>query len=168
MYKCLECGHVFEEGEQAVWREAHGFSDGLYEEFCGCPHCKGEYEEAATCKNCGEVHTSNELHEGWCVDCLTNVLDYETFFEYCEAHAEDRYLDQFVMMYLLGGMDCPERVSREFHTLMRETYLDAVQLSRIYHESDDFIADCAAFVLDDDGDFGRDRFAHWLNGREVK
>lgn len=54
MYRCKECGHLFEDGEQAEWVEPHG------EEWSGCPLCKGSYEEAKKCMLCG----SYELEDG--------------------------------------------------------------------------------------------------------
>ena len=45
MYRCEECGHLFEEGEQVVWIEKHGLSAPPYERFSGCPICKGTYSE---------------------------------------------------------------------------------------------------------------------------
>ena len=50
MYKCLECGHIFEPGEEAKWTEKHGFTDGRYEHFTGCPLCKSAYEETLRCQ----------------------------------------------------------------------------------------------------------------------
>ena len=32
MYKCLECGHIFEQGEEAKWTETHGFTGGICKE----------------------------------------------------------------------------------------------------------------------------------------
>ena len=46
MYKCTECGNLFEEGEQAAWEETHGLDSPPYEKFSGCPVCKGGYEES--------------------------------------------------------------------------------------------------------------------------
>ncbi len=46
MYKCKNCGHIFEEGEQATWTEKHGFSSGPFEEWDGCPICQGSFKEA--------------------------------------------------------------------------------------------------------------------------
>ena len=42
-YKCLDCGEVFEEPRK--YTERHGFADGLYEHWEGCPECGGAYVE---------------------------------------------------------------------------------------------------------------------------
>ena len=68
MYKCTECGHLFEEGEQATWEETHGLDSPPYEKWSGCPVCKGDYEEVYRCKKCGDWHSDDELYEGWCED----------------------------------------------------------------------------------------------------
>lgn len=36
MYKCCECGHLFEEGEQVAREERHGFAKAELEEMFGC------------------------------------------------------------------------------------------------------------------------------------
>lgn len=68
--KCTECGHIFEEGEQAQWTEMHGFDYGGGEEFSGCPRCHGEYEETTPCAVCGLEHTAEELFGGVCEKCI--------------------------------------------------------------------------------------------------
>lgn len=160
-FKCLECGHIFEDGEEARWTEAHG------EQFSGCPLCRGEYEETKPCKHCGSEKLDDELYEGWCEDCLREQITYDTFFDYCEANNDDHYLDIFVMSDLLGGMDCPKWISWDFHQLMIDTYKRRVANAKLL-PVDDFLPDCIRFIMDDDGSIGRDNFADWLNGKGVK
>ena len=62
MYKCEECGHIFEDGEQVQWVEMHGFVYGNGEELSGCPICNGAYEEIKPCKICGSYdHDYDEM-----------------------------------------------------------------------------------------------------------
>ena len=63
-YKCLECGNIFDEGEENKWIEPHG------EEMTGCPVCGGAYQETVQCKLCGEEHLSVELFGGACQECI--------------------------------------------------------------------------------------------------
>ena len=35
MYRCVNCGNLFEEGEQAVWEETHGLDSPPYETWSG-------------------------------------------------------------------------------------------------------------------------------------
>ena len=175
MFKCCECGHLFEDGEQAVWEEKHGFIDGPFEKWSGCPLCKSDYEEVHQCKECGDWHTENELYDGWCEMCLRETINYDTFFEYCEANKDDQYLDIFVMAELLGGMDCPKHSSYEFHQLMIDVYKKEVDAIKFYEKqfghksSGDFLDACIRFIMDDDGSIGRENYADWLNSKkEVK
>lgn len=176
MYKCCECGHLFEEGEQAVWYENQGECHGVtaMERFSGCPLCHDDYEEVHQCKECEEWHTEDELYEGWCEKCLRETITYDTFFEYCEANKGEQYLDIFVMSELLGGMDCPKNVSWDFHDLMVRVYKDAVENIKrgniLFGNSYRALLDaCIRFIMDDDGSIGRENYADWLNSKkEVK
>ena len=80
MFRCCECGNLFEDGEQAVWYEPHGLDSPPYEKLSGCPVCKGDYEEVHQCKECGDWHSDDELYEGFCEKCLRESISYETFF----------------------------------------------------------------------------------------
>ena len=168
MYKCTECGNLFEEGEQAVWEERHGLDSPPYEKFSGCPICHGDYEEVHKCKECGVWHTEDELYGGLCEKCLRDTINYDTFFKYCEANIDEQYLDSFMMFYLLGGMDCPGKVSPEFHQLMVETYKRRVANAKLLGEKFGFLSKCIRFIIEDDGYSGRENYADWLNKREVK
>ena len=176
MYRCENCGHLFEEGEQAVWYENQGECHGVtaMERFSGCPLCHDDYNEVYQCNECGDWHYADELYSGWCEKCLRESINYDTFFEYCEANKDERYLDIFVMSELLGGMDCPKNVSYEFHKLMVEEYKRTVKFINDYEKAfgkpslHNFLDACIRFVMDDDGSIGRENYADWLNKREVK
>ena len=77
MYRCCECGNLFEEGEQAVWYENQGECHGrsAMERFDGCPVCRGDYEEVYQCKECGDWHAEGELYDGWCEKCLRETIN---------------------------------------------------------------------------------------------
>ena len=170
---CTDCGHVFDYEDATVVKESHGFNDGFYETFSCCPNCGGDFEDAVDCCECGEAFTENELYDGWCEKCLRETINYDTFFEYCEANKDEQYLDIFVMSELLGGMDCPKNVSYEFHELMVDTYKERVEqikrdkamFGKTYAE---IIDACIRFIMDDDGEIGRENYADWLNNREAK
>ena len=173
--KCTDCGYVFDYEDRTVVKESHGFNDGFYETFSCCPNCGGDFEDAADCCECGETFTENELYSGWCEKCLRETINYDTFFEYCEANKDEQYLDIFVMSELLGGMDCPKHSTVEFHSLMVDYYKTAVAVDRetesIIGEktSFNFLDRCIRFVMDDDGSIGRENYADWLNSKkEVK
>lgn len=78
MYKCEECGTLFEEGEQAEWVEMHGFTYGNGEHWSGCPHCKGSYSEIKPCKICGSYE--HEINEDFCKNCVIDIQkQFKTF-----------------------------------------------------------------------------------------
>ena len=176
MFRCESCGHLFEEGEQSVWYENQGECHGVtaMERFSGCPVCRGDYEEVHQCRECGDWHSEDELYDGLCEKCLRETINYGTFFEYCEANKKHNYLDTFVMCYLLNCDEVPEHPSWDFHQLMISTYNNYVRSIKEAKAIGskyicDILEDCIRFVMDDDGDSGRENYADWLNNRkEVK
>lgn len=63
MYKCLDCGLVFEEPKKYSEDCTPGgaFEGGSFiQYFCGCPWCAGAFEEVSECSNCGEYYTGYE------------------------------------------------------------------------------------------------------------
>ena len=167
--KCTSCNYVFDYEDRTVVKESHGFDDGFYETFSCCPNCGGDFEDAADCCECGEAFTEDEIYgDKWCEKCLRETINYDTFFEYCEANKDEQYLDIFVMSELLGGMDCPKNVSWDFHWLMGKVYKEEVERAKASPELFGFLDVCIRFIMDDDGSIGRENYADWLNKREVK
>ena len=167
MYRCENCGHLFEEGEQAVWEERHGFDHGPYEEWSGCPICKGDYEEVHRCKECDEWHTEDELYDGWCEKCLRETINYDTFFDYCEADKKTHYLDIFVMAYRFDMAE-PDNITLAFHDLMIREYKEIVREANMDFMANSHKKAITSFIMDEDGETGRVQFAEWLNKREGK
>ena len=171
--KCTSCNYVFDYEDRTVVNESHGFNDGFYETFSCCPNCGGDFEDAGECCECGETFTDDELYEGWCEKCLRETINYDTFFEYCEANKDHQYLDMFVMSELLGGMDCPDNTSCKFHRLMIRLYQEKVDFLKFFEgacgrkSNQEFLSACIRFIMDDDGAIGRENYADWLNKREA-
>ncbi len=89
MYKCLDCGHLFEEGEQARVRETHGLDTPPYEEYSVCPRCKGDYQEVEPCKICGGYDV--KIGEEYCDECMIDIrrrFDYVVWKEFKEEEIE--------------------------------------------------------------------------------
>jgi DNA-directed RNA polymerase subunit RPC12/RpoP len=64
MYKCRDCGKVFENAEEKGTR-------GEYLPECTCPHCGSEdYDKAIECEECGEYYLADDLTEGVCPECI--------------------------------------------------------------------------------------------------
>lgn len=159
MYKCKNCGHLFEEGEQEVWNENYGTEIGG-EMFSGCPMCRGSYEEVHQCKECGYWHTDDELYEGWCEKCLREKIDEVVFFDYIKE-TED-YLEHFMFTNVFG-IDPPKETS----DTMRN-WLGIIYTIKARNE-ERFVDACKKYIIEDDGDFGKQNFAEWLNSKkEVK
>ena len=171
--KCTDCGYVFDFEDRTVVKENHGFNDGFCETFSCCPNCGGDFEDAVECHECGEAFTEDEIYgDKWCEKCLRETINYDTFFEYCEAHKNENYLDIFVMSEFLD-MDMPKHSSYDFHQLMIRIYKERVDGIRIDinllgKSHDEFLPACIRFIMDDDGYIGRENYADWLNKREVK
>ena len=173
--KCTSCGYVFDYEDRTVVKESHGFDDGFYETFSCCPNCGGDFEDAIECHECGEVFTENELYDGWCEKCLRETINYDTFFEYCEANKDENYLDIFVMCDLLNCDENPKHPSFEFHQLMIKCYKESAEAVTSWEKMDGrphpdaFLDKCIRFIMDDDGSIGRENYADWLNSKkEVK
>ena len=149
MFKCCDCGHLFEDGEQATWIEPHG------EPMSGCPVCHSSAEIVDQCARCREWEDADHIYHGWCAECLRDTVCYQMFFDYCEAYKKHGHLDSFVMMYFFD-MDAPKNPTEEFHELMVKVYWQKVK-------EFDFINDCLAFIEEDYREY-----AEWLNKREVK
>lgn len=131
-FKCLSCGHIFEEGEQATWREYMGECHGspAYEEFSGCPICNGEYEETKQCEICGGEFLEDELNgEGVCDDCIE---EYSKYFDICYKIADT------------------EKEEVKINALLASLYSASDIETILYHYTkiSDFV-DCSAFINED-------------------
>ena len=176
--KCTDCGYVFDYEDATAVMEDHGFDD-FPETFRICPNFGGDFKDAFDCDHCGEAFTDDELYDGWCEKCLRETINYDTFFEYCEANKDEQYLDTFVMCDILNCEYVPKFSSDEFHDLMVETYKKRVEEAALNdwvqgcipeskRRYDNFLDACIRFIMDDDGSIGRENYADWLNKREVK
>ena len=81
-YICLDCGNIFEEGEQISFQENMGehFGEKVYKKITGCPICGGEYEESTPCSICGSEHLEEDLNGGLCDECIDK---YKNDIEMC-------------------------------------------------------------------------------------
>jgi hypothetical protein len=96
-YKCLECGHIFEEGEEGHYYENGEYWGALYSQKKSCcPLCKGDYEETVPCEICGSEHLKDELISGVCEECIENYrYDIKTCYAIGKNDEENIKLNVF-------------------------------------------------------------------------
>ena len=68
MYKCDDCGLIF--NEPKAFYEHHG--EGMNEMFIACPECGGAFSNVEKCVICGEIHT--EIGD-YCKSCKEEIDD---------------------------------------------------------------------------------------------
>ena len=159
MYKCCECGNLFEEGEQAVWEERHGLDTPPYEKWSGCPICKGDYEEVHQCEKCGDWHFDEDLTEGICDDCLEGSINCETAVSFLEdmLFSDKDYAVKFIFEVLLETKfsgNISEQVLELCKTSLKNFFKAEAVAEMLIEE---------VHNMDDDG-----RYALWLKSKEVK
>ena len=103
-YKCLNCGHIFEEGEQTTREEHHPYGMGYAtEEFSCCPMCEGYYEKTEKCQIClGEFFKSELNGECVCDDC---VNEFSKNFEVCYKISKDEKEEIKINALLVSLLD---------------------------------------------------------------
>ena len=87
MFRCEECGYIFEEGEQKRWVEPHG------EELCGCPICGGAFVKVKNCVVCGEI---SDTEYGVCQKCFDEKITAKNCFEFCGNEKQNVSINVFI------------------------------------------------------------------------
>lgn len=164
MYKCIECGHIFDEGEQDIIREYHSeIPGGFYEEFTSCPLCGGDYEEAVFCEECGGAFLPDELIDGYyCKECLRKALNAETFLDFAttgvDSQTEVDTLEDFVFIKVFGLPKSPDISTPSLKAWCRT----------IYAELDKSVLMAAVFAYMDALSSLWADFAEYLHDKEVR
>lgn len=77
MYKCLECGYIFDEPKKVSEDLTPGgvFEGGSFiNEYHVCPRCNGAYDDVRVCNCCGDLFTYDEgtirNYKFYCYKCL--------------------------------------------------------------------------------------------------
>ena len=163
MFKCTDCGHIFEDGEQRTFVERHPYGDTTADEyFSVCPVCGGEYEEAKSCECCGGAFLEDELIGGYyCDECLKAAVDLDSFLDFAtsgtDKPTEVDTLEDFVFTKVFGLQYGPDE-SNEFLKAWCKT---------IYKEIDKTDLLNAIFEYMDDVSLWDD-FAEYLYAKEVR
>ena len=135
-FKCLACGHIFEEGEQARWEETHGLDCQPYEKMSGCPICKGDFEETKQCKICGGEFLEDELLGG-CV-CEECVEEYSKDFDTCYKISANEKEEIKINALLASLLDVDEIETILYHYLKTKRDIDC---SKFVNQDKDWFAD---------------------------
>ena len=136
-YKCLECGHIFEEGEQSRWEEHHPYGMGYAaEEFSGCPICNGDFEETKQCEICGGEFLEDELNGG-CV-CDECIEEYSKDFDTCYKISDNEKEEIKINALLASLLDVDEIETILYHYLKTKRDIDC---SKFVNQDKDWFAD---------------------------
>ena len=130
MYRCENCGNVFE--DPAIVIERHGFSDGPGEEFGVCPYCNGDYAEAKQCEHCSEWFVEDDLCEGWCDSCI------------------DSYQNDIETCYKVGK-ECPEsiKINGFLATMFSNEDVEEILMGKLREAAELLPQKCECFINED-------------------
>ena len=163
MFKCFECGHIFEHGEEQRIVEPHG------EEYLACPICGNAYEETVQCKKCGSHQFDDELYSGWCEECLGEKMNLHNMAEYLKDNnlEADFYIGEFYKSnFDYASPELIDLARRGFNHAAFSGVLDRMDakgnLPNNYEAKQ--IALLRKFVVNDG--YGMYDFAEWLNKKE--
>lgn len=134
MYKCLECGHIFEDGEQATWQESRGefWGQPVSETMNGCPKCHGDYEETKPCVECGSEQLEEDLYGGMCKECLEPyVNDFDTCLRLGYVDRESVEINSFIL------------------SLLKVSEIEDILIRELKESNKIMPSDCSAFAYDD-------------------
>lgn len=167
MFKCLNCGHLFDEGEQAVAHDRHGFRFGSGEEYSACPVCGGtDLEATVRCRKCGGEYLEADMHGSFCYQCVSDYVNRDTFLEYATSGAkhsdEPDVLEDFVFRMLFDVRPA-EQTSFEMKQEFKRIYLQRAESEKLMRTTDltykilDYMKDPSTF----------DDFAEWMEQKEA-
>ena len=130
-YKCLYCGHIFEEGEEAIWSEAHG------EKWSGCPICRSGFEETKKCSICEGVFLEDELKGGCvCEDCLQEMSkDLSVCYEIGKQDRQETKINGMLLSIL-----SVEEIEQILYNFIKENK-KGINCSAYIEQDEDWFAD---------------------------
>ena len=142
-YVCESCGAVYSPDE---------VGSNKYECYiCGC-----DLKEADECEECRDVLPVEELHGGYCEECLRASINALTAERYLSNRG---YLVQFMCSYAWGIDARIDEANDRFKALCLTEFVNHFQTYRAQVEQ---------FILDDDGDSGMDDYGEWLRNYRRK
>jgi hypothetical protein len=86
MYKCLNCGAVFDYPDYEDDFTSEYFGRPVTHHISVCPECRSdELDTAERCQLCGEYHSGES---DYCADCVDLIIDY---FDSVIAEVSERF-----------------------------------------------------------------------------
>ena len=163
MYKCVECGHVFDDEDVKRLREDRGECHGVpaYEEYCVCPACNGDIDEAKICKCCYEYFLNDEMEDDFCMSCIEKKAEDFNFALF--AYSEER--ESVSINGLLAGLF----ENFEIERILIDYYKEQLRLKKkfgselICRNHKDIAMECPdviAYAMRDDNEIGK----RWWKG----
>lgn len=76
-YICPDCGQIVDElpTRREFLTNQYGGKDAVNVSDRSCPKCGDVMVEATECKICEAVYKTDELHDGYCPECLPDAYD---------------------------------------------------------------------------------------------
>ena len=131
MFKC--CGQILTLDDLKKEFNSYGLGDGSGETFLVCPICGDSPEEAYQCKDCGEWFTGEELTEGFCDNCLENIVN------------QYRYdIDRCISV--CGDETQEIRISSFLASMFNEDQIEQILINELRGSQK---TDCLPFITDD-------------------
>lgn len=100
-YKCENCEHIFEEGEEARGSSFLAFygDEKVLVDYIACPCCGSDNIVKATkCQKCGKILIEDETKEGYCEKCAKEIVsrykyDISTCYNVAKKSNETQSVD---------------------------------------------------------------------------
>lgn len=152
MYRCVECEHLFEDGEELIYTESHG------EKLKVCPCCRGGFEVVHQCDKCRNWFSEDELYEGMCADCLAGQICYGTALKYFQSR--DIVVDFMVGKWYEEKV-VPSKPSEKLKEAMEQNF-KRTAAEEMLLDRHSFYKAIAEYIMEDDGNMGKQDFAEFL------
>lgn len=133
-YICLDCRHIFEEGEQSNYIESFGeyWGTKCSQRISGCPICGGEYEESTPCAFCGSEHLEEDLNGGLCDECI------------------DKYKNDIEMCFNIGKNDDDDvKLNCFLASMFEKEEIEEILFEKLMRRKENIDIDCKKFIDSD-------------------
>lgn len=130
MYKCDDCGLVFEIPKEYVEPEQ------IYE---GCPNCRGTFTQAFKCRICDEWKPHYRIVDDICCDCARKAYTHRLGLKFVDSH-KDFYLWRFS----IAGFD--RDLKSDLVEILENDFLSKIDMDTDWNHE---LKDLKEYCLDD-------------------